>query len=309
MTESFYHTPALLYQSIRALDIRPAGVYVDATLGGGGHSAAILDALGAEGRLVAFDQDEDAINRARARMADDSRLTLVHGNFRYLTNYLRLAGIETVDGILADLGVSSHHFDEADRGFSFRFDGPLDMRMNRRARLSAAQWIAETPQERIEAVMRSYGELRQARRIAAAIVEARRQQPVDTIEGLLQVVRPLVSPKSEKKELAQVFQAIRIEINGELTALRRFLEQAAATLRPGARLAVITYHSLEDRLVKNFMRAGNFEGTVHTDLFGRSDAPLRPLGSKPIVPTREEVELNPRARSAKLRVAAKIATS
>lgn len=299
MTQEFYHTPALLSETLDALDIRPCGVYVDATLGGGGHSRAIVARLADGGHLYSFDQDSDAIERA----FEDPRFTPVYGNFRFLSNFLRYYGLDRVDGVLADLGVSSHHFDDASRGFSFRADAPLDMRMNRRAGLSAATLLATATEERIAGILHLYGELRQSRRMARAIVQARAERPVDTTGRLLEVVRPFINPRQEKKELAQVFQALRIEVNGEMDALKAFLEQTLRVLKPGGRLAVITYHSLEDRLVKNFMRSGRFDGEVQKDFYGRAYAPFRLLTSKPVVPAAGEVERNPRARSAKLRCA------
>lgn len=311
-----YHIPALLRASVDALNIRPSGVYVDCTLGGGGHTRAILLAIadadatadGASGRLLSFDQDSDAINRALAdpALGGNQRLQLVHGNFRYLANFLRYYGAAQVDGILADLGVSFHHFDDAERGFSFRFEGPLDMRMNRDAHRSAATLLAEMNQQELTDIFRLYGELKQAPRIAAAIVKGRTEAPVDTIERLLGVSEPYISPRQQKKELAQLFQALRIAVNDEIGALRSLLVQARRVLRPGGRLAIITYHSLEDRLVKNFLRSGNLEGREEKDFFGRSLSPFRLLTSKPIVPDEAEIEANPRSRSAKLRVAEKL---
>lgn len=311
-----YHIPALLRASVDALDIRPSGVYVDCTLGGGGHTRAILQAIadadatadGPSGRLLSFDQDSDAINRALADpdLGANPRLQLVHGNFRYLANFLRYYGAVQVDGILADLGVSFHHFDDAERGFSFRFEGPLDMRMNRDAHRSAATLLAEMSQQELTDIFRLYGELKQAPRIAAAIVKARTEAPVDTIERLLGVSEPYISPRQQKKELAQLFQALRIAVNDEIGALRSLLVQSRRVLRPGGRLAIITYHSLEDRLVKNFLRSGNLEGREEKDFFGRSLSPFRLLTSKPIVPDEAEIEANPRSRSAKLRVAEKL---
>ncbi|MDE7468406.1 MAG: 16S rRNA (cytosine(1402)-N(4))-methyltransferase RsmH [Muribaculaceae bacterium] len=302
MNQEVYHIPALLPQCLDALDIKPGGVYVDATFGGGGHSRAILDCLGPDGRLLGFDQDEDALPGA----PDDARFTMVYGNFRFLSNFLRFYGVDAVDGILADLGVSFHHFDDASRGFSFRADAPLDMRMNRHAATTAAALLNDITEERLADILHLYGEVPNARRMARAIVSARSQAPIHTISRLLEVINPLIDRRKEKKELACVFQALRIEVNGELDALRSFLTQAAEALRPGGRLAIITYHSLEDRLVKNFMRSGNFEGRVETDIYGRADRSLKPLGSKPIVADEAEVEANPRSRSAKLRVAVKI---
>lgn len=310
MTEQPYHIPALFEQSLDALNIKPSGIYIDCTLGGGGHTRGILRRLAEAGggRLLSFDQDMDAIGRAQTdeTLSSDPSLTLVHGNFRYLRNFLRFYGAETVDGILADLGVSFHHFDDPERGFSFRWEeGELDMRMNRNAPLSAAKLIEEASQERLADIFYLYGELRQARQIAAAIVKARQQAPITTVSRLLDTVRPLINPRQEKKELAQLFQALRIEVNDELGALRSLLTQACEALRPGGRLAIITYHSLEDRLVKNFLRTGNLEGKESKDFFGRNLSPFKPLSSKPIVPDAEEIERNPRSRSAKLRVGEK----
>lgn len=297
-----YHTPALLEASIDGLSLRPDGVYVDATFGGGGHSREILRRLGPEGRLYAFDQDEDA----QANLPDDSRLVFVHGNFRYLKNFMRYHGVEQIDGLLADLGVSSHHFDDEGRGFSFRFEeGALDMRMNRRASLRAADVLATYSQEDLASVLRRYGELAQAGRAADLIVKARSRQPVETVARLREVLDPVLQKDREKKELAKVFQALRIEVNGEMEALEQLLRQSLELLRPGGRLAVISYHSLEDRMVKNFMRAGNFEGEVEQDFYGNRLSPLRSIG-KVIVPTAREEAENPRARSAKLRIAEKI---
>lgn len=302
-SEPVYHIPALLLQVIESLDIKPHGIYVDATFGGGGHSRAIMERLEVPGHLYSFDQDDEAVARAFA----DPRFTMVYGNFRFLRNFLRYYGVESVDGILADLGVSFHHFDDAERGFSFRFDSPLDMRMNRRATISAADFLATAPQERIATVLSLYGELRQARRMAAAIVKEREAgRPVDTVGRLSEIVAPMISPKHEKKEMAMLFQALRIEVNGEMQALEQFLDSCLKVLRPGGRLAVITYHSLEDRMVKNFVRAGNVEGREDRDFFGAVNRPLRPLWSKPIVPDAEEIERNPRSRSAKLRVAERV---
>ncbi len=301
MDQEIYHIPALLPQTIEALAIKPGGHYVDATFGGGGHSRAILEALQGSGQLYSFDQDNDALERAKPQAG----LTLIHGNFRFLSNFLRYYKALPVDGILADLGVSFHHFDDGERGFSFRSDGPLDMRMNRSARLTAATVLNSYSPERIADLLYLYGELRQSRRLAAAIVKAREAAPLQTISQLLDIVRPMVNPRQEKKELAQIFQALRIEVNGELSALSSFLEQACDALRPGGRLAIITYHSLEDRLVKNFIKCGNIEGRQDKDFFGRVNTPLRAVNNKPIVPDAEEVERNPRSRSAKLRVAEK----
>ena len=290
-----YHIPALLKESINGLDIKPEGIYADVTFGGGGHSRAIMSALGPEGRLYGFDQDIDA----QANSINDSRFTFVYSNFRFLRNFMLYYGVEHLDGIMADLGVSFHHFDSPDRGFSFRADGPLDMRMNRNATLTAAKIIDEYTVDQLTQLFRLYGELRQSRQIAQTIEKARRQAPITSTARLLDVIRPCIDPKHEKKELAQVFQALRIEVNDEMDALRQFLEQALLTLKPGGRLCVITYHSLEDRLVKNFMRSGNFDGKIETDFYGRSLAPFRLLTSKPVSPGQDEVDRNPRSRDRK----------
>lgn len=302
MSEPVYHIPALLPQAIESLDIEPNGIYVDVTYGGGGHSAAIASRLSGKGRLYALDQDEEALERA---VVDDN-VTLIHGNFRYLANYLDFYGVETVDGILGDLGVSFHHFDDPSRGFSFRWDGELDMRMNRRSNITAARILDSYPENRLADMFYLYGDLRNSRRIAAAIVKARANSPITTVESFLNILRPHIDPRQEKKELAQAFQALRIEVNCEADALRSLLKDATQVLRPGGRLAIITYHSLEDRLVKNFMKTGNFEGKVEKDFFGRINTPLKLLNSKPIIPDENEITANPRSRSAKLRVAVKL---
>ncbi|MDE5668423.1 MAG: 16S rRNA (cytosine(1402)-N(4))-methyltransferase RsmH, partial [Duncaniella sp.] len=260
------------------------------------------DAMG--GHLYSFDQDMDAVSRAPK---DDPRFTMVYSNFRFITNFMRYYEVDGVDGVLADLGVSFHHFDTPERGFSFRADGPLDMRMNRSASRPASRLLAETDRDRLSDIFKIYGELSQARRMADAIVRAREAgRPLDTVGQLIDIVKPLIDPRKEKKELAQLFQALRIEVNDEMGALRELLEGALKVLRPGGRLAVITYHSLEDRMVKNFIKTGNVEGRQDKDFFGRVNAPLRPVSSRPITPDDEEVERNPRSRSAKLRVAVKI---
>lgn len=302
MTEEVYHIPALLPQTLEALAIRPGGIYIDVTYGGGGHSRAIVERLDTTGHLYGFDQDSEAVERAFR----DPRFTIVHSNFRFLRNFMRYHGVEHVDGILADLGVSFHHFDDSARGFSFRWDGPLDMRMNRNATRTAAWYVANYTEQELADAFYLYGELKTARRIAAAIVKARQESPITTVEQLLAVVKPFINPRKEKKELAQVFQALRIVVNGEIEALSDFLQQALTMLKPGGRLVVITYHSLEDRLVKNFMRTGNLNGESAQDFFGRNLSPFKLLTSKPIVPSEAEVERNPRARSAKLRVAEKL---
>ena len=302
MQSSVYHIPALLDACMAGLAVQPDGTYVDVTFGGGGHSRAILERLGDKGRLYAFDQDEDAcVNRI-----EDNRFTFVRSNFRFLKNFMRYYDVDSIDGLLADLGVSFHHFDASERGFSFRFDGALDMRMNRRARTTAADIIESYTQEQLSDIFYLYGELRSARKIAGAVVSARRVQRIDTTTRLVEVVSPYIDKRQEKKELAQLFQALRIEVNQEMEALRRMLLSACELVRPGGRIAILTYHSLEDRLVKNFFKTGNFEGRVEKDFFGRIESPLRPVNNKVIVPDDDEVIRNPRARSAKLRIAEKL---
>lgn len=298
---TIYHVPVLLQSSVEGLNIRPNGIYVDVTFGGGGHSREILSHLGTDGRLLAFDQDEDA----ERNIVDDPRFTFVRSNFRYLRNFLRYYGVEQVDGILADLGVSSHHFDDGKRGFSFRQDGKLDMRMNRRAHTTAADVVNTYEEERLANVFYLYGELKNSRRLAAALVKARSAGKIETIGQLVEVTTPLLGREREKKELAKVFQALRIEVNQEMEALKEMLQAAIKVLRPGGRLAVITYHSLEDRIVKNVMKAGNVNGKIEQDFYGRIYAPLKPVNNKVIVPDEDEVEQNPRSRSAKLRIAKK----
>ena len=296
------HIPALLEECIDGLNIDPNGTYVDVTFGGGGHSRAILSKLGDRGRLFSLDQDEDA----RRNSLDDTRFTFVHSNFRFLKNFMRYYGVEQVDGILADLGVSFHHFDDSERGFSFRFEGPLDMRMNRRSLQTAAQILATYSEERLADLFFLYGELKAARRIAGAIVSARSSSPVETTEQLVEIVRPYINRKQEKKELAQVFQALRMEVNHETDALSEFLVQTTQLLREGGRLAVISYHSVEDRMVKNYMRSGRLDGKVETDFFGKAHVPFELVNNKVIVPSDDEIARNPRARSAKLRIARKM---
>lgn len=299
--ETTYHIPVLLTQSVDGLITRPEGTYVDVTFGGGGHSREILRRLSPDGRLLSFDQDEDA----ERNIVDDQRFTFVRSNFRYLRNFLRYHQVEEVDGILADLGVSSHHFDDSERGFSFRFDGALDMRMNKRAGMTAADIVNTYDEERLANVFYLFGELKNSRKLAAALAKARASQPIATIGQFLDVVKPLFGREREKKELAKVFQALRIEVNHEMDALKEMLAVATQVLRPGGRLVVITYHSLEDRLVKNLMKTGNVEGKEDKDFFGRVNTPFRLVNNKVIVPDEEEVERNPRSRSAKLRIAEK----
>lgn len=299
-----YHVPVLLKETVDGLDIKPGGIYVDLTFGGGGHSREILRRLQGTGHLYSFDQDQDAQQGAHS-MESEGNFTFIRSNFRFLRNWMLYYGHEQVDGILADLGVSSHHLDEEGRGFSFRFDAPLDMRMNQRANLTAQRIIADYSEEALSDILYLYGELKNSRRIASAIVKARQQQPVTTTKELVEVLRPLMGYDREKKDLARVFQALRIEVNGELLALRQMLAATTEVLRPGGRLSVLTYHSLEDRMVKNIIKAGNIEGKVVTDLFGRSNAPLEAVNRSVIIPSAEEQNSNPRSRSAKLRVAKK----
>lgn len=299
--ETTYHIPVLLTQSVDGLITRPEGTYVDVTFGGGGHSREILRRLSPDGHLLSFDQDEDA----ERNIVDDQRFTFVRSNFRYLRNFLRYHQVEEVDGILADLGVSSHHFDDSERGFSFRFDGALDMRMNKRAGMTAADIVNTYDEERLANVFYLFGELKNSRKLAAALAKARASQPIATIGQFLDVVKPLFGREREKKELAKVFQALRIEVNHEMDALKEMLAAATQALRPGGRLVVITYHSLEDRLVKNLMKTGNVEGKEDKDFFGRVNTPFRLVNNKVIVPDQDEVERNPRSRSAKLRIAEK----
>ena len=302
MDETVYHVPVLLGESVDGLLVHPDGVYADLTFGGGGHSREILSRMQGKSRLYGFDQDADAM----ANLPQDSRFVFVRSNFRYLSNWMRYYQVEALDGILADLGVSSHHLDDESRGFSFRFEGPLDMRMNRLSARTAADVLNEYDEERLADVFYLYGELRNARKLAQRVVRARSVQPLRTIEELLQVVQPLFERDREKKELAKLFQALRIEVNSEMDALREMLAAAARLLKPGGRLVVITYHSLEDRLVKNLMKTGNVEGNRVVDFYGRSKSVLRQVNNKVIVPTEEELARNPRSRSAKLRIAERI---
>lgn len=302
MDETVYHVPVLLGESVDGLLVHPDGVYADLTFGGGGHSREILSRMQGQSRLYGFDQDADAM----ANLPQDSRFVFVRSNFRYLSNWMRYYQVEALDGILADLGVSSHHLDDESRGFSFRFEGPLDMRMNRLSTRTAADVLNEYDEQRLADVFYLYGELRNARKLAQRVVRARSTQPLRTIEELLQVVQPLFERDREKKELAKLFQALRIEVNSEMDALKEMLAAAARLLKPGGRLVVITYHSLEDRLVKNLMKTGNVEGNRVVDFYGRSESVLRQVNNKVIVPTEEELARNPRSRSAKLRIAERI---
>jgi len=296
-----YHIPALLPQCLEGLNIHPEGTYVDVTFGGGGHSREILCKLGKKGSLYAFDQDEDA----EKNCPKDKRFTFIRGNFRYLSNFMHYHKVDSVDGLLADLGVSSHHFDDPTRGFSFRFEGALDMRMNKRAGQTAADILNGYPEVELANVFYLYGELKNSRRIAAEVVRRREVKKFETITDFLEILRPLTNRDQEKKNLAQAFQALRIEVNGEMDALIRLLKQAEQLLKPNGRLVIISYHSLEDRLVKNFLKSGNAQGDVEKDFYGNIQSPFRLINNKVIVPDDEECARNPRARSAKLRIAEK----
>lgn len=300
-TADGYHVPVLLNESIEGLDLKPGGVYVDVTFGGGGHSREILSRLAPDAHLYSFDQDADAEQNIGE---PDDRFTFVRSNFRYLKNWMRYYGVEHIDGLLADLGVSSHHFDDAERGFSFRFEAPLDMRMNKRAGQTAADIVNTYDEAKLADIFYIYGEMKNSRRIAAAVVKARQDKEIKTTSDFLAAVEPLFRREREKKDMAKLFQALRIEVNHEMDALKEMLASATELLAPGGRLSVITYHSLEDRIVKNFMKAGNAEGKVDQDFFGRINTPYKAVG-KLIIPTDEEQERNPRSRSAKLRVAEK----
>ena len=298
--ESAYHIPVLLEESIDGMNLRPKGIYVDVTFGGGGHSKGILHRGDSSIRLFSFDQDEDA----ERNIVNDDRFTFIRSNFRYLYNFLRYHGIEQVDGILADLGVSSHHFDDSERGFSFRFDGNLDMRMNKRSGKTAADIVNTYDEERLADIFYLYGELKNSRKLASTIVKARNRKAIVSIGDFLEIVKPLFGREREKKELAKVFQALRIEVNQEMEALKEMLLSAIEVLKPGGRLVVITYHSLEDRMVKNIMKTGNIEGKTIQDFYGNPQTPFK-LINKVIIASDEEVKRNPRSRSAKLRIAEK----
>ena len=298
---SEYHIPVLLHACIDGLDIKPEGTYVDVTFGGGGHSREIISHL-TTGKLYGFDQDEDA----EQNIPEDPHFVFVRSNFRYLSNFLRYYDVDQVDGILADLGVSSHHFDDSERGFSFRFEeGNLDMRMNKKAGMTAADVVNTYSEENLANVFYKYGELKNSRRLASGLVKCRETTPVTTVASFLEIIKPFFGREKEKKDLARVFQALRIEVNQEMTALELMLQQALKVLKPGGRLVVMTYHSLEDRLVKNFMKTGNFEGKSEQDFYGNFQTPFRLINNKVIVPDEEEQERNPRSRSAKLRIAEK----
>lgn len=296
-----YHVSVLLEESIDGLNLKKGGIYVDVTFGGGGHSKEILRRMDKSCKLYSFDQDEDA----ERNIVHDERFTFVRSNFRYLKNFLKYYGVEEVDGILADLGVSSHHFDDSERGFSFRFDGKLDMRMNKRAGMTAADILNNYDEEKLADIFYLYGELKNSRKLASVIVKRRSVKPFDTIGDFLETVKPLYGKEREKKEMAKVFQALRIEVNQEMEALKEMLYSATEMLKPGGRLSVITYHSLEDRMVKNIMKTGNIEGKMEQDFFGNVKTPYKTINNKVIVPDDDEIETNPRSRSAKLRIAEK----
>lgn len=300
-TETIYHIPVLLNESIDGMNLQSGGIYTDMTFGGGGHSKEILRRMDKDSRLFSFDQDEDA----EKNIVNDPRFTFVRSNFRYLHNFLRYYGVEKVDAVLADLGVSSHHFDDAERGFSFRFDGKLDMRMNKRAGMTAADIVNNYEEEKLADIFYLYGELKNSRKLAAVLVKARTQKSIQTIGDFLEVVKPLFGREREKKELAKVFQALRIEVNQEMEALKEMLYAATEALKTGGRLVIITYHSLEDRMVKNLIKTGNVEGKMEQDFFGNIQTPFRAVNNKVIVPSDEEINQNPRSRSAKLRIAEK----
>ena len=300
-TKMEYHNPVLLKETVDGLNIKPDGIYVDVTFGGGGHSREILSRLGENGKLFAFDQDADALENK----IDDPRFTLIHENFRFIKRFLRFHGVKAVDGVLADFGVSSHQFDVAERGFSTRFEAELDMRMNQKSQLSAYHVINEYDEDQIKQVLLQYGELRAAPAMAKLIVEFRKDEEIKTSDQLKKVMKQFLSPKHENKILAQIYQAIRIEVNQEIEALKEFLAQTPEILKPNGRLSLISYHSLEDRLVKRFIRNGLFEGEPERDVFGNFEVPLKKVG-KLVIPSAEEIKVNNRSRSAKLRIAEKI---
>ncbi|EFC71248.1 16S rRNA (cytosine(1402)-N(4))-methyltransferase RsmH [Prevotella sp. oral taxon 299] len=308
-TAETYHIPVLLNESIDGLNIQPGGIYVDVTMGGGGHSHEILKRLDVNAHLYSFDQDADAEANLKQNHGDDllkdERFTFVRSNFRYLKNWMRYHGVEQIDGLLADLGVSSHHFDDESRGFSFRFESPLDMRMNKRSSRTAADIVNNYAEEALADIFYLYGELKNSRKIASLLVKARQEKRIETTGDFIAVVEPLFKREREKKDLAKLFQALRIEVNGEMSALKELLMSVVDMLKPGGRLSVITYHSLEDRIVKNIMKAGNIEGKIEQDFFGCINTPFKLINNKVIVPTDEEQEQNPRSRSAKLRIAEK----
>lgn len=299
---SAYHTPVLLNESITALDIKESGVYVDATLGGGGHTREILSHLGKNGRLMVFDKDEDALKNA----PKDKRVIVVHNNFRFIHNFVKFYGFDGVDGILADLGVSSHQFDTSERGFSFRFDAPLDMRMNVLAEKSARDIINNYREEDLARILWLYGEVENSKKAAALICAAREKAPIQNTSDLTKALEKILPPTSEHKYLAKIYQALRIEVNGEMSSLEYFLRGAQKSLKPGGKISVITYHSLEDRMVKNFLRSGSVDGKEEKDFYGKKIAPLKATNKKPALPAQEEIANNTRARSAKLRIGEKV---
>ena len=306
MTNEVYHIPVLLKETVDGLDIKPNGIYVDLTFGGGGHSKEILSRLGKDGHLYSFDQDLDAQKNAiPLEETYGNRFTFVRSNFRFLKNWIQYYGVERVDGILADLGVSSHHLDDGDRGFSFRYEAKLDMRMNQTAKVKASDILKSYSEEQLADVFYLYGELKNSRKLASAIVKARATKEMETTGQLAEVLKPCLAYDREKKDLARVFQALRIEVNGEMTALRQMLASAVEVLSPGGRISILTYHSLEDRMVKNIIKAGNVEGKIETDLFGQSKSPLKAINRNVITASPEEVQANPRSRSAKLRIGEK----
>ena len=298
---SEYHVPVLLNESIEALDINPDGIYVDVTFGGGGHSRAILEKLSTRGHLFSFDQDLDAMKNA----FQDDIFTFVRSNFMYLKNFLKYYGVEKIDGLLADLGVSSHHFDDEERGFSFRFNAPLDMRMNKSTSVSAADVLNTYPESKLTNIFSLYGELSNAKKIAHTIVQKRNDNPIIDTNQLLDIVKPYFMREREKKDLAKLFQALRIEVNNEMLVLRKMLNQTAEVMNSNGKLVVITYHSLEDRIVKNFIKSGNCEGDIQKDFYGNIISPFKALNNKVITPSEIEMNANPRSRSAKMRVAVK----
>lgn len=315
-TAETYHVPVLLGQSVDGLNIQPGGIYIDVTFGGGGHSSEILSRLDDNAHLYSFDQDPDAEQNTMhsenakegsepKRFVDDSRFTFVRSNFRYLKNWMRYYGIEHIDGLLADLGVSSHHFDDETRGFSFRYDAPLDMRMNKRAGKTAADIVNNYEESALADIFYLYGELKNSRKIASTLVKARAEKPIATTQDFIKAVEPLFKREREKKDMAKLFQALRIEVNHEMDALKDMLKAATELLKPGGRLSVITYHSLEDRIVKNVMKTGNAEGKMKQDFFGKIETPFKLINNKVIIPDKDEQEKNPRSRSAKLRIAEK----
>lgn len=302
--ETVYHVPVLLKESVDGLNITEGGNFVDVTFGGGGHSKEIYSRMDKNGHLYSFDQDADAEKNADG--FDTKRFTFVRSNFRFLKNFMRYYGVEHIDGLLADLGVSSHHFDDSARGFSFRFEGKLDMRMNQRAGMTAADVVNTYEEERLADVLYLYGELKQSRKIAAALVKARQEKPIETIGDLMEVSKTFFRNEREKKDMAKLFQALRIEVNHEMDTLKEMLKSATEMLKPGGRLVIITYHSLEDRIVKNLMKTGNVEGKEDKDFFGKANTPYRLVNRQVIVPSDEEMTRNPRSRSAKLRIAEKL---